>query len=69
VIYHHRVLAYKKGISVSNLKFWVQWLSGFDYDGVRLTSLNSGHRWPIVHPSDECEWRAVVMLMPAGDKL
>jgi hypothetical protein len=40
-----------------------------DYDGVRLTSQNSGHRWPIVHPLGECEWRAVMMMMmmmPAG---
>jgi hypothetical protein len=38
-----------------------------DYDGVRLTSQNSGHHWPIVHPPGECEWRAVVVVMTAGD--
>jgi hypothetical protein len=35
--------------------------------GVRLTPQNRGHHWPIVHPPGECEWRAVVMMMPAGD--
>jgi hypothetical protein len=39
-----------------------------DCDGVRLTSQNRGHHWPIVHPPGECEWRAVVMMMmPAGN--
>jgi hypothetical protein len=38
-----------------------------DYNGVRLTSQNRGQRWPIVHPTGECEWRAVVVMMPAGD--
>jgi hypothetical protein len=41
------------------------WL--IDYDGVRLTSQNCSHHWPIVHPPGECEWRAVVMMMPAGE--
>jgi hypothetical protein len=35
---------------------------------VRLTSQNFSRRWPIFHPLGECEWRAVVMVMPAGDK-
>jgi hypothetical protein len=38
-----------------------------DYDGVRLTSQNRGHHLPIVHLQAKCEWRAVVMMMPAGD--
>jgi hypothetical protein len=40
-----------------------------DYDGVRLTSQNLSHHWPIIHPTGESEWRAmvVVMMMPAGD--
>jgi hypothetical protein len=38
-----------------------------DYDGVRLTSQNGGHHWPIVHAPGECEWRAVVMMMPPGE--
>jgi hypothetical protein len=41
------------------------WL--IDNDEVRLTSQNRGHHWPIVHPPGECEWRAVVKMMPAGD--
>jgi hypothetical protein len=38
-----------------------------EYHWVRLTSQNRGHHWPIVHPPGECEWRAVVMMIPAGD--
>jgi hypothetical protein len=34
-----------------------------DYDGVRLTSQNRCHHWPIVHPPGECEWSVVVMMM------
>jgi hypothetical protein len=40
------------------------WL--IDYDGVRLTSQNGGHHWPIVRPPRVCEWRAVVMML-AGE--
>jgi hypothetical protein len=38
-----------------------------DCGGVRLTSQNCSHHWPIVHPLGECECRAMVMMMPAGD--
>jgi hypothetical protein len=41
------------------------WL--IDCDGLRLTSQNRCHHWPVVHPPGECEWRAVVAMMPAGD--
>jgi hypothetical protein len=37
-----------------------------DYDGVRLTSQNSGYHWTIFHPPGEREWKAVMMI-PAGD--
>jgi hypothetical protein len=37
------------------------------YDGVKLTTQNRGHHWPIVHALGECEWRAVVVMTPAGD--
>jgi hypothetical protein len=43
----------------------IDWL--IDYDGVRLTSQKRGHHWPIVHPPGECEQRAVVVMMLAGD--
>jgi hypothetical protein len=43
----------------------IDWLVG--YDVMRLTSQNRGHHWPIVHHPGECEWRAVVMMMPTGD--
>jgi hypothetical protein len=36
------------------------------YDGVRLTSQNSGHHWPTVHPPGECKWRAVVIMIRLG---
>jgi hypothetical protein len=52
-------------LSVSFIKRYVNWLTG--YDGVRLTSENRGHHWPTVHPKGECEWRAVLMTMSAGD--
>jgi hypothetical protein len=38
-----------------------------DYDGASLTFQNRHHHWPIVHPPGECEWRAVVMMMPTVD--
>jgi hypothetical protein len=38
-----------------------------DYDGVRLTSQNRSLHWPVVHPVGESEWRAMVMMMQAGD--
>jgi hypothetical protein len=41
------------------------WL--IDYDGMRLMSQICGHHWPIVHPPGECEWTAMVMMMPTGD--
>jgi hypothetical protein len=37
------------------------------YDGASLTSQNHCHPCPIVYTPDECEWRVVVMIMPAGD--
>jgi hypothetical protein len=38
-----------------------------DYDGVRLVSQNRCYHWLIVHRPGESEWRAMVMMMPAGD--
>jgi hypothetical protein len=52
-----KLLTYDRGLS--------DWL--IDYDGVRLASQNRGHHWPIVDPRDECERRAVLIMIPAGD--
>jgi hypothetical protein len=60
-----------RALGPRNRKGWgtlhlpIDWL--IDYDGVRQTAQNQGHHWPIVQSPGECEWRAVVMLMPAGD--
>jgi hypothetical protein len=48
-----------------SIDWLIDWL--IDCDGVRLTSQNRGHHWPTVHPPGKCEWRAVVMMLPAGD--
>jgi hypothetical protein len=38
-----------------------------DYDGVRVTSQNGGHHWPIVYPPGEWDWKAVITMKPARD--
>jgi hypothetical protein len=49
----------------SALRYRIDWLT--DYDGVKMTSQNRGRLWPIVRPLGDCEWRAVMMMTPAGD--
>jgi hypothetical protein len=42
------------------------WL--IDYDGIRLSLRNAATNGPTVHPAgDMWAWRAMVMMMPAGD--
>jgi hypothetical protein len=61
-----RLVDSRKGLSASlGVGRAATWL--IDYDGVRTTSQNRGHYWPIVYPPAEIEWRAVMMMMPAGD--
>jgi hypothetical protein len=45
------------------LSDWFVWL----WWGETMSQKNRGHHCPIVHPPGECEWRAVVLMIPAGD--
>jgi hypothetical protein len=45
----------------------ISYLSLIVYDRVRMTSQNGGHHLSVVHSPGECEWRAVVVMIPAGD--